>query len=152
MLNENEYKFILEQINVGVIISDEHNKIEFANSFVHKMFLYNEGELLGEELSVLVPDDFKENHTKLVKWFLQSPHIRDKRESSGKSILGKTKIGSNINIKIMLIPLKNKIVSIIQDLTEQTKLKNKITMNNNTSNAIKDLVSYTENVIKKILE
>ncbi len=53
---------ILENIMVGVVQIDRHGAIHFFNTAASKMFGYTSDEILGENVSVLMPDPFHSQH------------------------------------------------------------------------------------------
>ncbi|HBZ53873.1 MAG TPA: hypothetical protein DEO88_00580, partial [Syntrophobacteraceae bacterium] len=55
-------KDILESVNDAVIIADVHQRIRFFNVKAEEVFGYDRGEVLGQDLTLLIAEDYRENH------------------------------------------------------------------------------------------
>lgn len=66
----------LEFASIGIILVDKHGEILIANNFVSRLFEYDDGELLGQNLNILIPNRFKENHLNHQKQYYQNPQSR----------------------------------------------------------------------------
>jgi len=56
----------------GIILIDNCNRIVECNSSTERMFGYDEGELIGKEITGLMPERYREAHRTGVKRFLES--------------------------------------------------------------------------------
>ena len=85
---------------IGILISGPAGEIVKINDFCCQMFGYEEKDLLGEHLNVLVPDRFHTSHLKQHADFHHDPHPRVMGEKDG--MLGKRKDGSEFPFEISL--------------------------------------------------
>jgi len=94
--------------------------IERANVAAEKLFGYEEGELTGSSVAVLIPARFK-NHSEMVQTYMAQPEYRSMSENS--HIFGLHKAGGEIPVKISLSPLESingvKALTVIHDLTQE---------------------------------
>lgn len=79
--NEKRFRSITQLANDAIIAADENGIITFWNNGAQKSFGYKASEILGKSISILMPNKYKETHT---KYFLQA-------KTTGKTCLkGKT--------------------------------------------------------------
>lgn len=53
---------ILESVNDAVVIVDVHQRIRFFNAMAEKIFGYGREEVLGQDLALLLGEDYQEKH------------------------------------------------------------------------------------------
>ncbi len=117
--SEARFRGLLESAPDAVIITNTKGEITFANPGAERVFSYAREELIGQPLSVLVPERFRKMHDGLVKAFSDSPHGRSL--NSGVELFGRRKDGSEFPADIMLSPLKMEneiaVLAMIRDMT-----------------------------------
>lgn len=107
----------------GIITIDELGIVESINPSACKLFDYAEPEVLGENISMLMPFDDKNAHHSYLKYYKMSgqSHIM----GIGRELIGKTKNGYQFPFKIGVSEVKHagrKIYAgFIHDLTQQKK-------------------------------
>lgn len=71
--SEEQYRTVTESVNDAIIAIDQHSRIIlFANNSVEKIFGYTPSELLGKEITVLMPDRFRDLHRASVKRYTET--------------------------------------------------------------------------------
>ncbi|MEL0658061.1 diguanylate cyclase [Psychromonas arctica] len=96
-------EFIEIAIDATIIIS-EHGIITHTNLRADKLFEYPTGELIGQPIEVLVPNQYRHKHASLRQSFFDNPTIRE----MGKyvDLTAKTKLGNDIPVSIGLSPFQ----------------------------------------------
>ncbi|HSD89148.1 MAG TPA: PAS domain S-box protein [Kofleriaceae bacterium] len=109
----------------GLIVSDARGKILLVNAEAERMFGYSSGELLGQQIDVLVPDAVRPRHGQHVASFTGAPKLRPM--GIGMELAGKHKDGHQVPVEISLSPIKTSsgllITAGIRDVTERRKLE-----------------------------
>lgn len=123
-----KFQLILDTAYDAIITINNHQIIEVANPAALKMFGYKQEEIIGENLSILIPTNVK-NHGELLNKFGHSkPESR--QMSSGNIIYGKTKSGSLVALETNLskINLDGKVYfnAIIRDVSVRKKAEDQL--------------------------
>lgn len=69
-LSELRFRAVAQTATDGIIITDQYSNILFANLKAFEMFGYSEEELLGSNLSRLMPEKYRTGHQKGIERFL----------------------------------------------------------------------------------
>lgn len=91
MLNNEQdiFNVLFEAVSEGVIVVDDKQKIVSVNSSVEKMFGYNKGELINQQLQVLIPKNYHAGHGAHFKGFMKN---KEKRQmGNGRDLYGAKK-------------------------------------------------------------
>ncbi len=107
----------------GVVIVDLEGRMVFVNAQTEKMFGYDEGELIGQPIEVLVPDRYRQGHVGHRDRYFAQPRTRPM--AAGMSLAGRRKDGSEIPVEIALSPLELEggtvTTAIIRDITDRRR-------------------------------
>ncbi|WP_439134223.1 PAS domain-containing sensor histidine kinase [Pseudomaricurvus sp.] len=95
------FKFSLELFPTGLLVVDGRQEIRIVNHALASMFGYEEEELIGQPLSILLSPELSTHHHFLVDEYLRVPAEREK-VSAGRLVRGKTKSGTDISVEISL--------------------------------------------------
>lgn len=103
----------------GIITIDEQGRIETFNPAAEAIFGYAAGEVLGQDVSILIPESDRGAHQHCVEQSaLFTPRIMDK----GTDLFGRRKDGSLFHIALNIAPIgsnKKRFVGFVRDVTEQ---------------------------------
>lgn len=123
--SEARFRGVLESAPDAAIIVDSTGTITFANRQAERAFGFESGELAGESLDTLVPQRFKEMHSRHVDGFKGAPHARGM--NSGIEITGRRKDGSEFPADIMLSPIRMEgemsVLAMIRDVTHSKEIE-----------------------------
>jgi two-component system, LuxR family, sensor kinase FixL len=106
----------------GILVIDEHGIVSAYNDAARKLFLYVPDEVLGNNVSMLMPSPFREEHDGYLK------HYRDTGEKRiigiGREVVGQRKDGSTFPMYLSvgegMLEEKRVFVGIVHDLTARS--------------------------------
>ncbi|MDT8397618.1 MAG: PAS domain S-box protein [Pseudomonadales bacterium] len=94
----------LEAAPASMAIVNNDGRIYLVNPALEKLFGYDEGELIGKNVDLLVPVASRENHASLRQEFNSDPHPRAMAQS--RELHGLRKDGTEVPVEISLSPLQ----------------------------------------------
>lgn len=118
---ERHRAFVESMGDVLVVIDQESRIIDFANAVVEEVFGYSPAELLGKEVTVLMPERFRDPHRSGVRRYLETrtKHLNWK----GTSVLGLHKTGKEIPLEVSYSEYvhgqRRYFVGVMRDVTSQ---------------------------------
>jgi len=114
---------LMESMPDGVIMTNLTGHIVLANTLAEKLFGYENGELLGQPVEVLMPERFRGAHRGQRNGYFANPHIR--LIGSGIGLYALRKDGTEFPAEISLSPLQPEnstvVVSAIRDISDRKK-------------------------------
>ncbi len=117
----NEWRLIIEQAPNALITTKKDGSIVMTNTRAEELFGYQKGELIGQSIEVLIPDNIKSSHPQKRENFLRAPKARDM--GAGRDLRGKRKDGTEVRVEIGLNPLRTRqgifVVAAVVDITER---------------------------------
>lgn len=123
---------LLELIPDAVVVTNSEGRIELVNPQAEEMFRYQQGELLGQHLNVLMPERYHDRHEVHLGAYFSMPHHRPMGTSL--DLYGRRKHGVEFPIDVMLSHLsmegRSFAISAIRDLTERKEMERKIKQSN----------------------
>jgi PAS domain S-box-containing protein len=129
ILSASEFSAVLDISTDGIISVDEEQHILMFNRGAEKIFGYSREEVIGNSLSMLIPDGSREAHSRHVKEFAQS-EISSKLMGERSDVFGRKKDGSVFpaEVSISKAVSNQRVVSIavIRDVSERRKKEEKI--------------------------
>lgn len=127
-LAERRFELVVEAAPSAMIMSDSGGRIVLVNSQTERLFGYGRDELLGQPISMLIPDRFRQGHPGHVAGFFRDPRAR--AMGAGRELFGKRRDGSEVPVEIGLNPIQVPdglftLASII-DITERLQAEQRI--------------------------
>lgn len=118
--SETRQRTIFETIADGLITIDDKGNISSLNLAAESMFGYSSDELLGKNVSILLPEDDRQSHESYTKNSrLNSPRIINQ----SRDLWGRRKDGSLFPMDLNVSPLKTSgmhgFVGILRDISER---------------------------------
>ncbi len=114
---------LFDNVIDGIITSDENGVIESANQATERIFGYTVTELVGNNLSMLMPQPYREEHD----GYLES-HRKSRLSrviGVGREVVGLRKTGEQFPIDLAISELvadgRHTFVGILRDITERRK-------------------------------
>jgi PAS domain S-box-containing protein len=100
---ERRYRGLLEAAPDAMVVVDQNGRIILLNVQAEKQFGYNRNELIGQQVTNIIPVGFAE---RLVADGLRTPEAaRAQQIGTGIELIGQCKNGTEFPIEIMLSPL-----------------------------------------------
>lgn len=123
------YKILFESILEGMFLVDSDSIIQHANIRGTNMFGYEKGELVGERLEILVPENFKEIYIEQRKIFHENPSKR--LIESGLNLEAIRKDKSIFPVEVSLNHFvdedeKEWVVTLITDISKRKKIQDEL--------------------------
>jgi PAS domain S-box-containing protein len=126
-----KYEKLLDSTPDAMLFVNTQNKIILVNAQFEKTFGYNQEEILGKKLDILVPERYKRNHTKMVKKFFENPNVRSM--GSHLEIYAQKKDGNEFPVDISLSPLQTDeellVTAAVRDITKRREAEEQIELN-----------------------
>jgi len=126
--NTNFIEILFKSIEEGLVITNKERDIVYVNKRALELFGYQQHELLGEKIEILIPPQYHGNHSKHVQKYAVKPE--KKRMGAGRVLASQKKDGSTFYSEISLnhidIVSKKYFVALITDVSKRVHAENKI--------------------------
>ena len=130
MLNKEQdiFNVLFEAVSEGVVVVDDKQKIVSVNSSVEKMFGYDEGELVGQQLNILIPTNYHAGHGAHFNGFMKN---KEKRQmGNGRDLYGARKNGNVFPLEAGLNPFeiygKTFVMALVIDISVRKQQEEEI--------------------------
>ncbi len=157
----NEYKDLASRLSAvintaidGIITIDKKGIIESINNAGCEIFQYEEKELIGQNINMLMPPPDKEQHDEYLQRYHQTnkPHII----GIGREVMGLKKDGTIFPFRLAVskVDLENRIIftGIIHDLTNIKAAEERIIkLNRELEQKVAERTYQLEDVVNKLL-
>lgn len=97
------FRLIVHAAPSALLLVDRERKVVLANRSAELLFGYASEELIGQKIELLLPERFRQTHTRHVATFFREPRVR--AMGPGRELYGRRKDGSEIPIEIGLNPM-----------------------------------------------
>ncbi len=125
---EQMFRLAVEAAPNAMAMVNQEGMIVLVNAQTEKMFGYPRSELIGREVEMLIPAQFRARHPEHRAAFLREPHAR--AMGAGRDLYGLRKDGTQFPIEIGLNPLLVEdglwILSSIVDITERKRIEQEL--------------------------
>src|SRR5579859_3832373 len=101
--SELTFQGIVEATPNAIILVNKEGRIGYANTQTEKLFGYDRTGLIGQEVEILIPERYHENHPQFRNMFFSSPKARPM--GSGRELFAVRKNKTEFPIEIGLSPL-----------------------------------------------
>lgn len=119
---------ILETAVEGIITIDKRGNIQSFNKAAEEMFGYSSEEVVGKNVSILMPSPYNEEHDQYLENYLETGE--KKIIGIGREVRGKRKDGSIFPIELAVNEVKfgDEIIftGLIKDISNRRQLENEI--------------------------
>lgn len=129
-LNDSETRLrsILDSAVDGIVVIDAHGLIETVNRAAERLFDYTADELIGQNVKILMPSPYREEHDRYMASYLATgvPRII----GIGREVTGRRKNGATFPVRLsvgeMAIGGERKFTGILHDLTSRVKVEEQL--------------------------
>jgi PAS domain S-box-containing protein len=146
---------VIETAVDGIITIDERGHIEFANPSTCKIFQYEVAEMVGNNISMLMPSPYHENHDGYMHNYM-STGVK-KIIGIGREVRGMKKDGTIFPfwLSVSEVKLESKrrlFTGIVHDLTEQKQAEEELLkLNQDLENIVAERTDKLSDVVNKLL-
>jgi len=121
--NADHLNAIIENVVEGIISIDDRGTILSINPAGLEIFGYSAGELIGQNVKMLMPAPYKENHDKYISNYLETGEA--KIISTGREVVGLRKNGETFPLELAVgevqLPGRRLFTGIVRDISERKK-------------------------------
>lgn len=119
------HRAIFDEAPDGIVLVDEEGIIRDANPGAAEMFGYEQRDLVGRPVEVLVPDDLRDGHVAHRQGYVDGPRRRPM--GIGMELQGRRRDGSTLPVEIGLSPVEHEegrfVVAVVRDVSERRRLR-----------------------------
>ena len=126
--SEKHVRLLLENADEGIISIDAEGTIEIFNPGAERMFQYAQADVLGKNISILMPEPYASEHGHYVQRYLQTGEqhlIGTARELTGLRRNGEI-FPMEIRVSEFRLQDQRKFIGIMHDITERKAIEAKI--------------------------
>jgi PAS domain S-box-containing protein len=129
MLSPDIVRHVLDSAPDAMVIVDAEGVIVFANRQVSELFGYEPGEVTGQRVEILVPEQFRDRHISHRQSYVENVRVRPM--GKGLELFARRKDGTEFPVEISLSPMGGtaEVLSIaaIRDVTDRRSIELQLT-------------------------
>ena len=126
--SEARWRAVIDSAVDGIIVIDEHGRIESFNPAAERLFGHLEADVLGRNVAMLMPSPYHEEHDTYLARHLATGHARIL--GSGREVEGLRKDGTtfpmHLSIGQITIDGARKFTGILHDRTARVKMEEQL--------------------------
>ncbi len=126
--NEELLRSIVESAVDGIIVIDARGRIEEFNHAAEGFFGYSRGEALGQNVTLLMPSPFHEEHDQYLARYMETGEARI--IGKGREVMGQRKDGTtfplHLSVGEMAVRGDRKFIGILYDLTARVEMETRL--------------------------
>lgn len=144
-----------EAISEGIIIVNEKQEVVASNGKANAMFGYEEDELLGQHLNLLIPKEYHKSHHHHFNQFIDDSDTR--QMGHGRDLFGLRKNGEKFPVEAGLNPFKvyesQYVMALVSDITVRKDHERRIReLNANLEEKIAERTQTLEETVAQLKE
>ncbi len=125
---ERRLRAIIDTTVDGIIVIDETGRMLSVNPAVERIFGYTADELVGRNVSSLMPDPFRDEHDAYLLNYLRTG--RRKIIGIGREVLGRRRDGSTFPMDLAVSEVRSQdgvtFTGLVRDISERRRLENEV--------------------------
>ncbi|NIR29951.1 MAG: PAS domain S-box protein [Gammaproteobacteria bacterium] len=114
---------VLDTVVDGIVVIDEQGVIETFNPAAERIFGFSAAEVIGHNLSVLMPSPHRERHGQYLRRYLETGEKRI--IGLGREVIGRRKSGETFPMELAVgevrLPEKRLFTGMVRDITERQR-------------------------------
>lgn len=123
LAREAHFRSILDTVPDAMIVIDQHGVMHSVSAAAERLFGYSAAEMVGKNISLLMPSPYREMHDKYIARYLKTGERRI--IGIGRVVVGERKDGATFPIELSVGEMKSSdqiyFTGFIRDLTERQK-------------------------------
>ncbi|NUM50560.1 MAG: PAS domain S-box protein [Flavobacteriales bacterium] len=153
-LSEIQYNILhalIETAAEGYLVTDEKGTIIFSNSQIESLFGYTKKEVIGQNIDILLPKEYRNKHKEHRKEFNQNPKKRNMGANIDLWALKKDQTKFRVQVSLNHYHSQGKmfILALVSDITERVEAAIKINILNQE---LEEKVEHRTKELDKALE
>ena len=126
--SEGRWRAVVESAVDGIIVIDEMGRIEAFNPAAERLFGYNEQDVLGKNVNVLMPSPYHDEHDAYLARY-RSTGVR-KIIGIGREVTGRRRDGTTFPLRLSVgetsLGGERKFTGILHDLSERVAIEHQL--------------------------
>jgi PAS domain S-box-containing protein len=126
--SEERWRSIVESAVDGIVVIDAHGRIEAFNPAAERLFGYGESEVIGRNVSTLMPSPYREEHDTYMARYLATGV--QKIIGIGREVAALHRDGTTFPVHLsvgeMIVNGERKFTGILHDLTARVKIEQQL--------------------------
>jgi two-component system sensor kinase FixL len=126
--SEARWRAVIDSAVDGIIVIDAHGRIEAFNPAAERLFGYSEAEALGQNVHMLMPSPYREEHDTYLTRYLETG--RAKVIGAGREVSGRRKDGStfplHLSVGEIVVEGERKFTGILHDLSARVTIEEQL--------------------------
>jgi len=126
--SEARWRAIVESAVDGIVVIDSRGRIESFNPAAERLFGYTEDEVIGRNVSVLMPPPYRDEHDGYMSHYLETGQKRI--IGIGREVIGQRKDGSTFPVHLAVGELSvngaRKFTGILHDLSSRIRIEERL--------------------------
>jgi PAS domain S-box-containing protein len=127
-LDKSHITSLFENATEGFVVTNSKGSIVLVNPSACRMFGYEQDELVGQAIEILIPRQYKVGHVKMRDGFYENPQNRVM--GHGRDLHGEKKGGSTFPVEVSLSTYMQKaerfVIAFIVDITHRKEIEKNI--------------------------
>ncbi|GBL44793.1 diguanylate cyclase/phosphodiesterase [Sulfuriferula multivorans] len=126
--SENRVRMLLDNVDEGIVSISSNGRIELFNPGAERMFNYRSADILGENISILMPEPYRSEHDQYLERYLQTGEshvIGTAREVAAQRSNGET-FPMELRVSEFSLDGQRMFIGIMRDITERKATEEKI--------------------------
>jgi PAS domain S-box-containing protein len=119
---------LFEHATEGIVLTNEQGKIVLLNPAAYRLFEYEQHELPGQSIDILIPQRFHGRHVKDREGFYQHPGNRTM--GHGRDLFARKKNGKEFPVEVSLSYYRQKnvlyVIAFVVDITERKQTEQEL--------------------------
>jgi two-component system sensor kinase FixL len=126
--SEARWRSIIQSAVDGIVVIDAHGRIEAFNPAAERLFGYAEREVVGENVNLLMPSPYHEEHDTYLSRYLATG--RPKIIGTGREVVGLRRDGTtfplHVSVGAITLAGERKFTGILHDLTVRVRIEQQL--------------------------
>lgn len=144
---------LFEALSEGIIVVDAAGMIVAANRRIADMFGYAKSEVIGQSVSLFVPEQYRVVHARQTSDYFAEP--RRRRMGQGIDLIGRRKDGTEFPVEISLSYIDTAVgkmgIAFVSDITKRKKTERELQVRNEELDAFAHTVAHDLNASMSLI-
>jgi PAS domain S-box-containing protein len=147
------FRVLFESAAEGLVLVEKTGVILMINPRISEMFGYNENELIGKKIEILIPEKYRTRHIEHREHYIESPKKRSM--GHGMDLSGQRKDGSTFPVEISLNYFHSGdemvVMGLITDITDRKRIEQEFqNLNAELEQRVEDRTQALEGAIHEL--